>query len=304
MVIACPSCHTRFRLSEDRLTGAWTKVRCSRCQHLFQISAEGEVGESFPPVWTLPADDEAVGAGHGASASSLGDRAELRPDAPQTPAAGSPPAEAAPLSAAAAAGPEEVPPRRGGFFLLIAAAAILGLALGGGLGWYLKHQKRDQAAAPDAPLTTVHPPATEPPPRDLKELAVVGGETRFQGLVSPRGGRLLVIAGEVHNRGEKPRGPVRLKATLTDPQNQPLKERLFFAGSSFTDEELQRLAPEELERWLDTPGGRSRIKVVRPGEKQAFAVIFFEMPEKLALSRYGYTVSVVEGPVASAAPPP
>ena len=86
-------------------------------------------------------------------------------------------------------------------------------------------------------------------------------------------------------------------AMLTDPQQKILKEREFYGGTVIFDDELQSLDPEEINRWLDTPGGRAQKQILAPGEVQAFMVVFFGAPKNL--SGYGYKLQVVKGPVAS-----
>jgi hypothetical protein len=184
--------------------------------------------------------------------------------------------------------------------------AILGLVLTIGvarhfqLGERLRTLIKGSAATPAASqapaAVTAQPPPPAPSPQDVQELVAEVTAARFQGLVNVKGGRLLVITGEVRHGGRQPRGPIRLKAVLTDAQHQPVKERLFYAGTAFTDEEVMKLAPEAIDRWLDTPGGRSGNAVLRPGARQPFTVVLFGVPENLAAARYGYTVNVVAGP--------
>jgi predicted Zn finger-like uncharacterized protein len=42
MIVTCEACHTRFRLDTDRLKGATSKVRCSRCGHIFMVVRQEE----------------------------------------------------------------------------------------------------------------------------------------------------------------------------------------------------------------------------------------------------------------------
>ena len=43
MIITCESCKTRFRLDPRLIKGLSTKVRCSRCQHVFFVSREDDL---------------------------------------------------------------------------------------------------------------------------------------------------------------------------------------------------------------------------------------------------------------------
>jgi hypothetical protein len=122
-------------------------------------------------------------------------------------------------------------------------------------------------------------------------------EAHYQGLVNDKGGgQLLLIQGEVINKGKTPRGPIRLKATLTDSQHRPLREEMIYAGTMLTDAELKTLNPEVIKDWLAKPGGRSQERLLKPGEKQPFAAVFFSAPGNLAETQAGFQLLVVEGP--------
>jgi predicted Zn finger-like uncharacterized protein len=43
IIINCPSCHSKFRLSQEGLTQGTLKMRCSVCQHVFSYTMEPEV---------------------------------------------------------------------------------------------------------------------------------------------------------------------------------------------------------------------------------------------------------------------
>ncbi len=236
------------------------------------------------------------------------------PKSPQEAAAGQPsptPAEAPP-----------VPAKRGSRWwlpaLLLAAVVIVGLSWRAWQGdlpgplkpladaiQRLKGQRPDQPVPPSGPPggTPAPPPivVTPPPPpaQDLSDLPVDWAQARYQGLLNDRGGgQLLLIYGEILNKGDKPRGPIRLKAILTDSQHQPLKEAVVYSGTTLTNKELKTLKPEEIKAWLAKPGGRSQELVLKPGDKQPFTVVFFGVPDNLAETQSGFQLVVVEGPVA------
>jgi hypothetical protein len=142
----------------------------------------------------------------------------------------------------------------------------------------------------------VKPPPPPVPPKDLREVRVDWAQAHYQGLVNPKAGQLLVIQGEVVNKGKTPRGPICLKVTLTDAQHLPLKEEIVYTGTTLTDAELKSLDPSEIKSWLARPGGRSQKKVLKPGEKQPFTAVFFGVPNNLAEAQSGFQLVVVEGP--------
>jgi len=187
-----------------------------------------------------------------------------------------------------------------------------GILVGGAVMWFwgygwMAQKIHSQASLTPSPaakaagvakVEPVSPPLSPPAgAKDLKDLVIVGQEERYRGLVNRQGGQLLLIQGKVKNTSSQPRGPIQLKAVLTDAQQKNVKEREFYAGTVVFDDELQNLGPEEINRWLDTPGGRAQKKVVEPGEDQSFMVVFFGAPANL--SGYGYKMQIIKGPVAA-----
>lgn len=297
MVVECPECGTRFSLDESRITGATAKVRCSQCRQVFRINRAGQVVEppAAPPSEAPPPPEVPEEA-----------------PAPPTPEAVEPPPPpeevTAPQEAAWEASegiPTEIstPPKKGRLRLWM-IVLMLAIPLLAALGWWLWQWQQPEAvtpgfqAGPEAPAPLVVTPSPPPvPPEDLQDLPVDWAQARYEGLVNAQGEQLLVIRGEVANEGKTARGPVRLKAILTDAQHQPLKEKVVYTGTSLTDEEVKTLDPDKIKGWLDRPGGRSEEQKVKPGEKQPFTVVFFKVPTDLAEIQAGFQLVVVEGPV-------
>lgn len=94
MIISCPSCEKQFSVDESRLAPDGTKVRCSKCSHVWRTapggpsapeaivtepspfvaeSPEGELAEKRPePVLSARASDDSEGAGQGPAARAEG----------------------------------------------------------------------------------------------------------------------------------------------------------------------------------------------------------------------------------------
>lgn len=307
MVVTCEKCHTRFLLDEARIHGARAQARCSRCQHVFWVEREEGVPEGEHP------EDEEAGVRAGAAGRSPltaeEDTFRFRESEEEPEPA---------MAAAKAALPKPsvlftTPGRRftWPWIIGIASGLLGGVLVGavimwfGGYGWMAKHLKvKSPALAPTAKVTEtskveIVPPPPAPPAsaEDLKNLEITNQEERYRGLVNAKGGQVLLIQGKVKNSSPQPRGPIKIKAMLTDPQQKTVKEREFYAGTVVFDDELQNLDPGEINRWLDTPGGRAQKQVLEPGESQSFMVVFFGAPQ--SLSGYGYKMQVVKGAVAS-----
>ncbi len=50
MVIQCPECTTRFKLSDDKIKPEGVKVRCAKCRHIFTVTPEAAPETTLPPV--------------------------------------------------------------------------------------------------------------------------------------------------------------------------------------------------------------------------------------------------------------
>jgi len=48
MIIICPQCLTKFNLDDGRIPHGEAKVRCSKCQHIFQVQLEPPVHPASP----------------------------------------------------------------------------------------------------------------------------------------------------------------------------------------------------------------------------------------------------------------
>ncbi len=306
MVVTCEKCHTRFNLDEHRITGPKVKARCSRCQHVFWV----ERGEELPDTAHLEEEEQGEaafgaqerGAEPGPQPLILEGESEATEEelAAQAAAKAALPKPSMLLTAGARRSPWP-------WIISLILGLLGGLLVGGVVMWYWGNSyvaqkihsqgKPLSPAAKDAGISkveTVSPPLSPPAGAgDLKDLEIVGQEERYRGLVNPKGGQLLVIQGKVKNASSQPRGPIQLKAILTDPQQKSVKEREFYAGTVVFDDELQSLEPEEINRWLDTPGGRAQKQVLGPGEAQSFMVVFFGAPQNL--SGYGYKMQIIKG---------
>jgi len=319
MVVTCEECHTRFVLDESRLKGPVTKARCSRCGHVFQVEKAGE------PMDPVPLEEEGP-----AATSFMESRVERAKDSPPLPEEGTPPQERRepeeepePQITPSTPFPKPsilftTPAKRSIWSVLgyIIGGVVIGLLACGVALWFwggpwlanfnLKLKSKAPvpvAKAPAPGAVEVIPPPTPPvgAPGDLKDLEIFNQEERYRGLVNHKSGQLLLIQGKVKNSSSQARGPIQIKAVLTDPQHKVVSQREFYAGTVIFDDELQNLDPEEINRWLDTPGGRAQKQIMEPGETQSFMVVFFDAPQNLA--GYGYKMQVIKGAQAPGKPP-
>lgn len=308
MVVECPECGTRFSLEESRISGATAQVRCSRCRSVFRINRAGQVvAPPRKPAAAAPEESfPAPGLGEEISAPPTAEGVEPPPVAEEVGVS----EEAASEGLAETTAQAPAPPKKRRLWLWLVVLLLTAIILGG-LGWWILQWQPPEPAAPDtqagpsAPAPLVVSPSPPPvPAADLQDLPVDWAQARYKGLVNAQGEQLLVIRGEVANEGEAVRGPIRVKAILTDAQHQPMKEEVVYTGTTLTDEELRTLYPKKIKDWLDQPGGRSQEQELKPGEKQAFTVVFSKVPANLAEIQAGFQLVVVEGPVVGGEPAP
>lgn len=307
MEVTCEKCHARFRLDENRIKGDRAKVRCSRCQQVFWVEREkGDPGASSSMAGERAAAPEPRPLMETKEPLPVFRALEEEPEDLQAAARASLPKPSILLSPPAKRSPWP--------WILLSAALLSVLVMAGVVWWFWGYnwvaQSLKITPKPPAPAAKVAEPAkvetVSPPPApaavaaDLKNLELITQEERYRGLVNIKGGQLLVIQGKVKNSATQPRGPIQLKVILTDPQQKVVSEREFYAGTVIFDDELQKLNPEEINHWLDTPGGRAQKQILEPGETQTFMVAFFGVPQNL--SGYGYKMQITKGPVASNQP--
>lgn len=70
MIIRCPECSTGFNLPDERVTPEGTKLKCSKCKHVFRVRADGGGEAEF---FYRPGDNEKDGAGASDSPFAGGD---------------------------------------------------------------------------------------------------------------------------------------------------------------------------------------------------------------------------------------
>ena len=293
MIITCEKCETKFHLDEDRIKGQSAKVRCSHCQHVFEVTKETEEDADLLAYLKEESD---------IPSEEADETSESPTAATESPSISFPAPESLPRARPQPAWfSRRWLPVAGGLLLIILA----------GFWGYAHFISGPDTSVPDdsratpnqtqvspipIPSPSLSGPLTTPSTEEgLKDINFVEYGELYRGLKDPSGQRLLVLGGKVRNEGEQPRGPILFKATLTDARQKPVMERFFYGGTTLRAEEVLELKPEQINKWLDTPGGREASQpVLPPGEIQPFTVVFFGVPADLS---GGYTLNVVSAPV-------
>lgn len=186
MIVSCPTCSTRYTLSDSSLGHDGRKVRCAKCGHIW---------------WQRPEDPEA-----GATVTMSDAPTEIRP-APR----------AAKPAKSAKAKPAKAPRRPPAKSTVIGFAALALVLAGVGAGGYLERDLVVRTWPPAALFYDTIGLPVDPPGAGL-ELRNIRSEQKVE-----NGTTLLVLDGEVANPTDGERPVPGLRATALDAARKPLQ---------------------------------------------------------------------------------
>jgi len=96
-------------------------------------------------------------------------------------------------------------------------------------------------------------------------------------------GQLYVIKGNVINNYPKGRSFLLLKGTILDENGEIVKQKLIYAGNTFTEKQLREMNLEEIDKGLKKQAGEGNINInIEPGNSVPFMIIFANLPDNLA----------------------
>ncbi|RLC31491.1 MAG: hypothetical protein DRH37_02940 [Deltaproteobacteria bacterium] len=300
MVIQCDKCHTKFHLDETRIGTGGTRVRCSRCRHVFVahppepvasreqetmlVSDEGPglsetgAGETSGP--DIMFKEESMVDIKAVEAEKRKGTAESRGDGPKDAFSGK------------SREPEEKPPAQTGvrqgadrkkdfcrsYTWVVVSVIILGLVAAGyvvvshspGLApAFLAFTGNIQADKPDAADTGA---------RRLEILTVNGFFVETE-----HSGRLFVIRGKVRNNYPRSRRYILVKGRILDNRGQLVREKTAYAGNKLDEHDLKTLSLEEINTRMKNRHGSSDTNMdVEPGTAVDFVIVFENLPDNLS----------------------
>jgi predicted Zn finger-like uncharacterized protein len=300
MIVTCDRCSTKYNLDESLLKEEGSKVRCSRCRHVFvayppsepskpDLSEETLLGEEeFEETVTLdtPSFAEAKEGEEGDVFSGFLDETleegepqmpEAAPDLAQT-AEPEWPAQEAGLGEPSTGSEEQHAPRRsaGRRVLLVLLVALLVIA--GGIGalliWAPQYLPAPlsglRAQAPKQPL--------DPGVRQLSFKGVTGAFVN-----GANGRQLFVIRGVVSNDYAAPRSFILVRGTILNDKGEMVRKQEAYAGNTFTDEELRTVSPTDLSMAMKNRSGKDNANVnIPPSGTEPFMIVFEDLPENLS----------------------
>lgn len=133
-------------------------------------------------------------------------------------------------------------------------------------------------------------PKTEPDPLGRNQIHLDPKQTKDSWKKNQTAGQLLVITGLAKNLFAEPRSYIQLRGILNGAPGEILARKMVYCGNVLTDEELETLSMEEINRRLQERTGSGGTNTnVPPGQSVAFMMVFDSVPDTLT----GYVVEVV-----------
>ncbi|OGP84945.1 MAG: hypothetical protein A2Z08_12055 [Deltaproteobacteria bacterium RBG_16_54_11] len=291
MIVLCDRCKTQYNLNDAKVKPGETKVRCSRCQHVFTVphpltlneeeifgKTEEKAEDAFLKEWakefpaqppqkrTPPAPDK--GPPPRAFVPPTADEAlfveELPSEEPPSPAEEVLPFKIRPLAGA--------PVRRShkkvsttfllGMFLLATVAGAL----------YYWSKMGHSIPAFEYVYEKIYGFMEGKKEQKLFLLYLKGSEHTLEG------GKVFVVQGKVANRSGETKKLVKLKGSLYDKAGKAVATSSGFCGITVTDEEIDKSAYDALKASFGFIAV-GQAKPVPSQQSLPFTIIFFSPPE-------------------------
>jgi len=100
---------------------------------------------------------------------------------------------------------------------------------------------------------------------------------------SGKAGNLFCVQGMVFNNYPGSRSFIRVKGSLLDEKGVPVKQKLAYAGNTFTENELKDMTLEQINQGLANRTGKGNVNVkVNAQASVPFMIVFEELPENLS----------------------
>ena len=100
---------------------------------------------------------------------------------------------------------------------------------------------------------------------------------------SSKAGNLFCVQGMVLNNYPGSRSFIRVKGSLLDEKGVAVKQKLAFAGNTFTENELKDMSLDQINQGLANRTGKGNANVnVKPQASIPFMIVFEELPDNLS----------------------
>jgi len=100
---------------------------------------------------------------------------------------------------------------------------------------------------------------------------------------STKAGSLFCIQGMVFNNYPGSRSFIRVKGSLLDEKGAAIRQKLAFAGNTFSENELKDMSLEQINQGLTNRTGKGNVNVnIKPQASVPFMIVFEELPDNLS----------------------
>jgi predicted Zn finger-like uncharacterized protein len=256
MIVQCPECSVRYNLDDERIGPKGSKVRCTRCGHVFQVSKLKEefIEDTVDQVFSkAPAffDDSTETAGD----SDDGDKASSKPEGSHKTGRG----------------------RKIFLWLLLVLLILVGVGIGA--YYYAPHLLDNTGTG----AFTGNKVEKQKPGTDtvIPEIALENVRQYF--VKNEKIGQIFVVEGKAVNEFKVPKELIKLRIKLFDEQGEIIGSKEFLCGNVVSYFQLQVLKEDELESALTAKVGiLTNNTNLKPETGVPFMVVFTNPPETLS----------------------
>lgn len=250
MIISCPECQTKYRLSEEKVKPQGSRARCSRCGHVFTARPEDDLSWAFQDQET--GESALQGSEKDAFSETAGSDPQNNPPKPQK-------------------------RRSGPIFLVLVLILLLGV--GGVVYWpQIKAWLPYSPSQGDQSMQLSQKTETS----SLTQ-AIALKDVRQYMVDNQNIGRILVIEGQAENTSQTAKQRIKVQATLFDDAGDKVVEQAFLCGNTASLYQLQTLDQEELASVLSSQAGiLANNSHLAPKQKVPFMTFFSQIPHQVA----------------------
>jgi predicted Zn finger-like uncharacterized protein len=259
MIVTCESCKTKFELDPARIKGVGSKVRCSRCKHIFYVAKDVDIS----------LDDVALEAQIGERGTpSRGKRSHPSPGRSSTPSAA---------------------PRKRSPEVRYLLWSLLVVIIAAGVYWVVP-----KGLFPSMQATPAGPGKTLPREKEKSVITIMDSMQAYF-LENANMGQIFVVEGEIRNDSTKPVSFVLLEGKLYTTDNRVYQGQKAYCGNAMTRDELTRQAVADIQNRMMNREGKDLLNVhIAPQGKVPFQVVFHNLPGLNQLSDYSVAVVSAE----------
>lgn len=289
MLVQCPECVTKYNFDEDKIAVTGSKVRCTRCSHVFTVFPPEPEPEAAPAAGPVP-DAETEQTLEDDLAAMFGEEREsvrFAEPAPQVAAKARDNVDEDMLADLKGAFQQSLTDDDADSFdrpagktrgrsrlpLILLVLILLAVTVAGGV-YFFRPDLFSLAGLAGTPAGPATPAASE----GVKSIALENVRQYF--VPNEKDGQLFIVEGKAVNNFPEARDHIRLRASLFDKGGNVVESMEFMCGNVVSLYQLQVSSRADIEKALSANVGiLTHNTNVQPGASVPFMVVFFHAPE-------------------------